>query len=129
METRGTMPARNPEMMYKQLGTEVVVLNRKTKQYHVLNSSAAMIFELATGERSGDSIAAMVADRFGVSHEQAEADVKETIAGMEKLGLLVPSAGAKVHYEKPAIKEVTEKDFNEAVAGGAALACRSLLGP
>ncbi len=119
-------PVRNIEAMWKRLGSEIVTLNRKTNQYHVLNESCAMIFELATGENSEDVIAAKLADAFNIEIAQALKDTQETVAAMEKLGLI---AGAqRTGYKKPAVKEVTEKDFNASVIGGAVIACRSLLG-
>jgi hypothetical protein len=119
-------PIRNIETMWKRLGSEIVTLNRKTHQYHVLNESSALIFELATGENSLEVIAGKLADMFGIDIAQALKDTQETVAGMEKLGLLASPQRAR--YVKPAVKEVTQKDFNAAIAGGAEIACRSLLG-
>jgi hypothetical protein len=119
-------PIRNIEAMWKRLGDEIVTLNRRTHQYHVLNAAAATVFELATGENTVEVIAGKLANEFGIDVSQALADTRETIAGMEKIGLLArPRERA---YKKPAIKEVTQKDFEEAIAGGADIACRSLLG-
>jgi len=121
-------PARSPEVMWKRLGTEVVTLHRRTHQYHVLNAAAGMIFGLASGDESVETIATKVAEAFGIDAKQALEDTRETVAGMEKLGLLVPDAAAVFPYERPRIREVTEKEFGEAVAEGATLVCRSLLG-
>lgn len=119
-------PLRNINTMWKRLGSEIVTLNRKTKQYHILNSSAAMIFELSTGENSLEEIAAKLAESFELDIAQALVDTRETVAGMKKLGLLAHLRATS--YDRPAIKEVTQKDFEEAIAGGADIACRSLLG-
>ena len=121
-------PVRNPEVMWKRLGTEIVTLHRKTHQYHVLNAAAAAIFESATGEEGLEIIAGRLAGIFGIDVGQALSDTRETVAGMEKLGLLVLRPGARLEYEKPDVREITQKDFSDAVAGGADLACRSLLG-
>lgn len=128
MTDLGARPTRNPEVMWKRLGTEIVTLNRKTHQYHVLNAAAAMIFELATGEESLEIIASRLTETFGIDIGQALEDTRETVAGMGKLGLLVAPGVPLAKYERPDITEITEKHFNEAVAGGAAIACRSLLG-
>jgi|GEM_PF-2402976 hypothetical protein len=126
MPSQETKPIRNIEAMWKRLGNEIVTLNRKTHQYHVLNASAATVFELATGENTLEVIAGKLANEFGIDLAQAMADTRETVDGMEKLGLLAQAG--KRGYEKPAIKEVTQKDFEAAIAGGADIACRSLLG-
>ena len=126
MKIEEEKPIRNLETMWKRLGTEIVTLNRKTHQYHVLNAAGAMIFELATGDNSVEVIAGKVADAFEVDITQALKDTSETVAGMQKLGLLAHPR--KAMYETPAIKEITQKDFDAAIAGGADIACRSLLG-
>ena len=124
-----TKPIRDIETMWKRLGSEICTLNRKTNQYHVLNESSAVIFELATGENSLEVIAGKLADAFGIDSAQALKDTQETVAGMQKLGLLAhPQRTKRTRYVKPVIKEITQKDFNSAIAGGAAIACRSLLG-
>ena len=128
MSTACVRPARHPDMMFKQLGSEVVVLNRANNQFHVLNASAALIFESCTGDCTLEMIAGRMAACFGVPIERALSDIRETVAGMEKLGLVLPQAGPGREYAQPSMREITEKDFNESVAGGAALACRSLLG-
>lgn len=119
-------PIRNVETMWKRLGSEIITLNRKTHQYHVLNASAAMIFELATGANSLEEIAGKLAAAFKIDIARAIQDTRETISGMEKMGLIAPMRA--LGYKKPSIKEVTQKDINSAIAEGAVLLCRSLLG-
>lgn len=126
MNVEEKKPVRNPEAMWKRLGTEIVTLNRKSHQYHVLNAPAAVIFELATGENSLEVISGKLAEAFDVDMTQAMEDTRETVAGMEKLGLLARPRSVK--YEKPAVREITQGDFDAAIAGGADIACRSLLG-
>lgn len=84
-------PNRNPNTLWKRFGTEIVTLNTETRQYHVLNATAAMIFEMSTGEHSQEDMAEIITDVFGVEKEQALSDVRETLAGMEKLGLIAVS--------------------------------------
>lgn len=119
-------PIRNPDVMWKRLGTEIVTLNRKSHQYHVLNATAAMIFELATTENSVEVIAGKIAEAFEVDITQALDDTCETVSGMRKLGLLAYPRSIK--YEKPSIEEITQDRFDASIKGGADIACRSLLG-
>lgn len=118
----------NPDVMWKQLGSQIVTLHLKTHQYHVLNEAAALIFEHSTGKNTVETMARELAERFKVSKEQALEDTRETIDGMVKLGLLVGKEALKEGYARPAVRTVTEEDFKESIASGAELACRSLLG-
>ena len=119
-------PMKTIQTMWKRMGDEIVTLNRRTHQYHVLNSAAALIFESATGENSEESIAAKIAESYDIDLASALKDTRETIAAMKKLGLL--DSPQRIRYQRPAIKEVTQEDFDAAIAEGTALACRSLLG-
>lgn len=87
-QNHSTKPTRNTETIWKRFDSEIVTLNRQTRQYHVLNATAAMIFELATGENSMEAIAGKIADTFKIDIDQALADTRETVVGMEKLGLI-----------------------------------------
>ncbi len=134
----------NPDVMWKRLGPQIVTLDLKTHQYHVLNDSAALIFEQCATGSAVETVASELARRFKLTRGQALTDARETIAGMVKLGLLVsteaikgrrvkPAArviakAAKERYEKPAARAITERDFRNSVASGARLVCRSLLG-
>jgi 2C-methyl-D-erythritol 2,4-cyclodiphosphate synthase len=68
-----------------------VTLNRETRQYHVLNAAAAIIFQSATGDNTIEDIAEIISEVFGIDIGQALSDARETVEGMEKLGLISAS--------------------------------------
>jgi hypothetical protein len=119
---------RNTDVMWKRIGSDIVTLNLKTHQYHVLNEAAALIFEHATGEQTVEAMGHELAKQFKIERGQAVEDARETAEGMVKLGLLTSPEPLKAGYNRPAIREVTESDFRGAIAGTAVVVCRSLLG-
>jgi hypothetical protein len=119
----------NPDVMSKRLGSQIVTLNVKTHQYHVLNEAAAQIFEMATtGKNTVEKISHKLADTSKIGKDLALEDTRETIDGMVKLGLLVGKEAPKGGYARPAVRTITEDDLTKSIANGAVLACRSLLG-
>lgn len=126
MKTKWEKPIRNPQVMWKQLGTEIVTLDHKSHQYHILNATAALIFELATGENSLEAIANEIAENFEVDITKALDNTCKTVIGMRKLGLL--ACPQSIEYVEPSFEEVTNEHFDASIKGGAAIACRSLLG-
>jgi 2C-methyl-D-erythritol 2,4-cyclodiphosphate synthase len=91
VNNQNTNPTRNPETLWKRFGTEIVTLNRETRQYHVLNAAAAIIFQSATGDNTIEDIAEIISEVFGIDIGQALSDARETVEGMEKLGLISAS--------------------------------------
>ena len=119
---------KNPEIMWKQLGSQIVTLHVNTHQYHVLNEAAGLIFEQSTGQTTVEVIAQELAKRFNIDKKEAQEDTIETVDGMVKLGLLMGTEIRKGGYARPSARAVTENDFKNSIASGAVLACRSLLG-
>jgi hypothetical protein len=120
----------NPDVMSRRLGSQIVTLNIKTHQYHVLNESAAEIFEMsASGKYNVEKIAHKLADSMKISRDLALEDTRETIDGMVKLGLLVGKEAPKREgYSRPNVRTITEEDLKESIASGTEIVCRSLLG-
>jgi RimJ/RimL family protein N-acetyltransferase len=119
----------NPDVMSKKLGSQIVTLNVKTHQYHVLNEAAAQIFEMATtGKNTVEKVSHKLAETAKIGKDVALEDTRETIDGMVKLGLLVGKDVQKGGYARPAVRAITEDDLKTSIASGAKLVCRSLLG-
>ena len=118
----------NPDVTWKKLESQIVTLHDKTHQYHVLNNAAALIFEHSDGKNTVDEIAKELATKFKIRKDQALKDTQETIDGMVKLGLIVGLETIKAGYARPAIRLITEKDFNDSITKGIPIAPRSLLG-
>lgn len=88
----GTRPRRNPDAQFRQVGDEILVLHSLLKQYHVLNSVAARIWQLADGEHTVEQIADTLAEEYRHDRDEVHRDVVETLEGLSELKLI--STGA-----------------------------------
>jgi PqqD family protein of HPr-rel-A system len=55
---------------------------------HVLNNTAARIWELCDGSHSLEQIAASLCEQYDVSEEEAGTDVRNTLEKLAKLGVI-----------------------------------------
>jgi len=85
-------PQRNPDAQYRNVGEEVLVLHAVLKQYHVLNSVAARIWQLSDGELTVEQISATIADEYRHDREAVLGDVLETLQGLAALRLITVGA-------------------------------------
>jgi hypothetical protein len=84
-----TRPRRNPETQFRNVGDEILVLHTLLKQYHVLNSVAARIWQLADGEHTVTQIADTLAEEFRHDRDEVHRDVVETLEGLAELQLIL----------------------------------------
>lgn len=83
-------------LVSRRIGDEMVVIMEQADSVHILNKTAAAVWELCDGERSLDYIASRICDRFEVDFETARADTREIISRLEKVGILSQSADPAV---------------------------------
>jgi hypothetical protein len=76
------------DIIWRRIGDEVVVIKDDGLATHVLNKTAALIWELCDGKRGINEIAAVLCERYDVSPEEARADIKETIENLIKVGIV-----------------------------------------
>jgi PqqD family protein of HPr-rel-A system len=76
------------------LDDDAVVLHRPgSGEAHVLNATAALVWEHCNGRRTADDIASVLVDRYGVDPSRARADVLACLARLAELGVLAYDAG------------------------------------
>ncbi len=85
------LPTRRPDVVSRVVDGEVVILDRPTGNVHRLNATASFIWNQCDGESTPADIASRVAESFDRSLDQVLGDVVETLANLEKLGLLAPA--------------------------------------
>lgn len=83
-----TRPRRNPDAQFRTVGDEILVLHTLLKQYHVLNSVAARIWQLADGEHTVAQIADILAEEYRHERDEVHRDVVETLEGLSELQLV-----------------------------------------
>jgi hypothetical protein len=65
-----------------------VVIKEGGTATHVLNKTAAAVWELCDGEHSLDDIAGRLCERFEVTFDEVRSDIEEVIDKLIDLGLL-----------------------------------------
>jgi len=75
-------------IIWRRIGDDVVIIKDDGLATHVLNKTAAYIWELCDGKRGIDEIAASLCERYDVSPEEARADARETIENLTKAGII-----------------------------------------
>lgn len=88
LSQRETVPRPNPDVQWRRVGDEILIVHSSLKQYHVLNSVAARIWELLQDGRSVEQIANEVAAEYSGDRQGIAQDVLETVEGLKALQLL-----------------------------------------
>jgi hypothetical protein len=81
-------PAQNPLAAWREIDGVVVVISPEDSVLHELNPTAGFIWKHATGERTAEEIARLLADEFEVDAATALADTRELIAELAAKKLL-----------------------------------------
>jgi hypothetical protein len=80
--------SRIEDFIWRRIGDEIVVITEDGLSLHVLNKTAAYIWELCDGKNDLDEIVRSICERFEVSAEDARADVNDVMNQLEGLGLI-----------------------------------------
>jgi hypothetical protein len=83
---------RRDDLFWRESGGEIVALDAAVSRYFSANPSAAELWkQLGEGATEADLIETL-RERYGVSREVAEADVKAFVEHLSSRGLLEPQA-------------------------------------
>ena len=88
MTGNGTAPLRSSTVALERVGDEAILHDRAGGRVHVVNGSAARLWELCDG-RSLDEIVAAFAASHGAAEDAVRPDVESAIAAFRSLGVLV----------------------------------------
>ena len=73
----------------RQVGEELLLLNRDTHRIHQLNTTASFIWRCCEKMTSVDEIARLIAARYAVDEHIALRDVVETLSRLRELSLVM----------------------------------------
>ncbi len=79
---------RADNVICREIDNEMVVIRDDGLTVHVLNQTAARIWEMCNGDLGPDEIAARLCERYDVSLERASNDVRNALARMMEKGIL-----------------------------------------
>lgn len=75
------------DVTLQRVGREAILHDARSAQAHVINASAARVWELCDG-RPMDELLASFAEPYGLAPEAVSADVERVLAGFRDLGLM-----------------------------------------
>ncbi len=76
------------DVTLQRVGREAILHDARTAQAHVINASAARVWELCDG-RTVDELVSAFAATYGRSPDAVRGDVERVLAGFRGLGLLI----------------------------------------
>lgn len=76
------------ELIWRRIGDEVVIITGDGLATHILNKTAARVWELCDGTHDITGITETICKQFEVSPEKARTDVDDVMAQLEELGLI-----------------------------------------
>jgi PqqD family protein of HPr-rel-A system len=80
---------RDPELPFQKLEEETIVVDPRRREVHLLNETAARIWELLAAPRSVDELCAALDEEYDAPADEVRAAVSELVGGLEQKGLLV----------------------------------------
>lgn len=86
MET--TPPTPNPNVTLQRIGAEAILHDQRNGRAHVINDSAARLWELCDGRTPLDQIVAAFASAYGMPPADLHDDVVYILTKFRQLGVL-----------------------------------------
>ena len=80
--------SRADNVIWRRIGDDIVVIKDDGGSTHVLNKTAAFIWESCDGGCSIDEIASQLCAHFDVSLEEAKADTTEIVEILTEAGIM-----------------------------------------
>ena len=82
------LPQRRPDLIYRVIEGETVILNRDDEVLHKLNSTASFIWDCCDGTLSTDDIIDRLVKAFEIDRETCRKDVIQALNQFRSLNLL-----------------------------------------
>ena len=82
------LPTPNREVTLQRVGQEAILHDRRNGRAHVINESAAQIWELCDGQHTLDQIVSAFAGAYALSAADVQADVEYILAKFRELRVL-----------------------------------------
>ena len=92
MSAASTAWRRDAELPFQKLDEETIVVDPRRREVHLLNETAARIWELLASPRSIDDLLATLGEEYDVAAAELREGVQECIDGLTSKGLLVSVA-------------------------------------
>jgi PqqD family protein of HPr-rel-A system len=81
-------PTPNNDVSLQRVGQEAILHDRRNGRAHVINESAAQIWELCDGQNTLDQIVSALAAAYALSAADVRADVQDILAKFHELRVI-----------------------------------------
>jgi PqqD family protein of HPr-rel-A system len=85
---------RDPALPFQRMEEEAIVVNPRTREVHLLNETAARIWELLEAPRSIDDLVATLGEEFEAEPAALREAVEAFVSDLSGKGLLTAAASA-----------------------------------
>ena len=85
---------RDPGLPFQKLEEETIVVDPRTREVHLLNDTAARVWELLASSSTLDELTEALAKEYDATPEAVRAGVEELLDGFRNKGLLVDAEAA-----------------------------------
>lgn len=85
---KSCLPQRRSDLEVRDIGDELLVLDRRNGRIHQFNRSAGLVWQCCDGRHSIEEIIDRVTQTYGVPVETVRGDVAAAIEKFSELGLL-----------------------------------------
>lgn len=79
---------KNDDVIWRKIEDNIVVITADAQAVYTLNKTAAYIWELCDGTNGIEKIVEQLCEKYEVTREEAESDVRESIRRFTEMGLL-----------------------------------------
>ncbi len=84
------VPARNEDIVWRNLDGEAVLLNPNNGKYFGMNAVGCSFWEKMDGERTLDQIIDMLLEEYSVDRQTLEKDINELVSTLEEKQIINP---------------------------------------
>jgi len=88
MNTTSSVPTHSADASLQRVGQEAIIYDRRNGQAHVINNSAARLWELCDGHATVEQIAEAFAASYGLPVSEVHADVVAILTTFRELRIL-----------------------------------------
>lgn len=88
MIERNAYMIKDDDVLFTSMGEDAVLLHVNRGDYYSLNKVGARLWVLTDGKKSITDLAVIITKEFDISQEEAEKDILEMAAQLEKEGLV-----------------------------------------
>ena len=82
IEWEAKVPVQNPDLAWRRVDEECILVDPQSSQATVLNPVGARIWELVDGKRSLGAILGQILEEYAVDRERLEKDAREFVADL-----------------------------------------------